>query len=155
MQLGVLGRVSVLQHLPLTAGLKAIDLETTGLTKVKKSTLDYVPGLETIGEELELPNKANWFNPDVDEDGKDVDLDDDESESDTDTETPKAMKMNDVAQLNPAYWLSIFQVCFPDHHNYAQGLLQLHYDQRKLEEESKTGSKQVAPPAQSQPSTKH
>ncbi|KAI7947243.1 hypothetical protein MJO28_009151 [Puccinia striiformis f. sp. tritici] len=52
----------------LTAGLNAIDLETTGLTPEKHATLGFVPGLDTINEVAQqsdsLPGKSNRFNSD-------------------------------------------------------------------------------------------
>ncbi|KAI7938163.1 hypothetical protein MJO28_015083 [Puccinia striiformis f. sp. tritici] len=52
----------------LTAGLDVINLEMVGLTPDKHATLGFVPGLDTINEEVQpsdsLLGKSNYFNSD-------------------------------------------------------------------------------------------
>ncbi|OAV94448.1 hypothetical protein PTTG_03072 [Puccinia triticina 1-1 BBBD Race 1] len=80
----------------------AIDQESKGLVKAKHGTLGFVPGLETIGKEIEGKNlpteEANQFDPDLDEDGSDIDPNADKSNAESIVETPKEMKKNGVSE---------------------------------------------------------
>ena len=64
----------------LKSGLNAIELASKGLTKVKQSTLGFAPGIKKISNECETKEAdstskdTNEFDPDVDEDGKEVGL---------------------------------------------------------------------------------
>ncbi|KAA1138278.1 hypothetical protein PGTUg99_028778 [Puccinia graminis f. sp. tritici] len=79
----------------LTAGLKAISIDTDGLTKTKASTLGFVPGLEPVLEEPKDPVHPNTFKEHVvfGPNPKDNNVDDEDNEVSHDSEnrqTPSA-----------------------------------------------------------------
>ncbi|PLW37678.1 hypothetical protein PCASD_12202 [Puccinia coronata f. sp. avenae] len=84
----------------LKAGLHYINIEKKGLTKEKKITLGFVPGLDTIGKDVEIKETgANQFDGDLDGDGDDIEMGNEESDSKSKVEAPLEIQKNRVSQI--------------------------------------------------------
>ncbi|KNF03940.1 hypothetical protein PSTG_03026 [Puccinia striiformis f. sp. tritici PST-78] len=129
----------------LTAGLNAIDLETTGLTPEKHATLGFVPGLDTINEVVQrsdsLPGKSNCFNSDdeappenIQASINDPNTEGEEENSNHDEEEDRSTEFNSLAKIlqNVDYVISRITSSAAKRSQFSVWAKKLEYEGRSL-----------------------